>query len=75
MTEVYRSNLWSFLIHKKQSNKDLDFFTRNAQQDKRARQIQDKIIEERKIQMNAVSIEILHEIIKEAQQRAERENG
>jgi hypothetical protein len=57
------------------SNKDLDFFTRNAQQDKRARQIQDQIIEERKIQMNAVSIEILHEIIKEAQQRAERENN
>jgi hypothetical protein len=57
------------------SNKDLDFFTRNAQQDKRARQIQDRIIEERKIQMNNVSIEILHEIIKEAQQRAERENG
>ena len=57
------------------SNNDLDFFTRNAQQDKRARQIQDRIIEERKIQMNAVSIEILHEIIKEAQQRAERENG
>ena len=54
---------------------DLDFFTRNAKQDKRARQIQDKIIEERKIQMNNVSIEILHEIIKEAQQRAERENG
>ena len=57
------------------NNNDLDFFTRNAQQDKRARQIQDQIIEERKIQMNAVSIEILHEIIKEAQQRAERENG
>ena len=57
------------------SNKDLDFFTRNAQQDKRARQIQDRIIEERKIQMNNVSVEILHEIIKEAQQRAERENG
>ena len=57
------------------SNKDLDFFTRNAQQDKRARQIQDRIIAERKIQMNKVSIEILHEIIKEAQQRAERENG
>jgi hypothetical protein len=57
------------------NNNDLDFFTRNAQQDKRARQIQDRIIEERKIQMNAVSIEILHEIIKEAQQRAERENG
>jgi hypothetical protein len=57
------------------SNKDLDFFTRNAQQDKRARQIQDRIIEEKKIQMNNVSIEILHEIIKEAQQRAERENG
>jgi hypothetical protein len=57
------------------NNKDLDFFTRNAQQDKRARQIQDRIIEERKIQMNKVSIEILHEIIKEAQQRAERENG
>ena len=54
---------------------DLDFFTRNAQQDKRARQIQDQIIAERKIQMNNVSIEILHEIIKEAQQRAERENG
>ena len=57
------------------SNNDLDFFTRNAQQDKRARQIQDRIIAERKIQMNNVSIEILHEIIKEAQQRAERENG
>ena len=57
------------------SNKDLDFFTRNAQQDKRSRQIQDRIIAERKIQMNNVSIEILHEIIKEAQQRAERENG
>jgi hypothetical protein len=56
-------------------NKDLDFFTRNAQQDKRARQIQDRIIEERKIRMNDISIEILHEIIKEAQQRAERENG
>jgi hypothetical protein len=57
------------------SNKDLDFFTRNAQQDKRARQIQDRIIAERKIQMNNVSIEILHEIIREAQTRAERENG
>jgi hypothetical protein len=57
------------------SNKDLDFFTRNAKQDKRAREIQDQIIAERKIQMNAVSIEILHEIIKEAQQRAERENA
>ena len=57
------------------NNKDLDFFTRNAQQDKRARQIQDRIIAERKIEMNKISIEILHEIIKEAQQRAERENG
>ena len=57
------------------NNNDLDFFTRNAQQDKRARQIQDKIIAERKIEMNKISIEILHEIIKEAQQRAERENG
>ena len=57
------------------NNNDLDFFTRNAQQDKRARQIQDRIIEERKIEMNKISIEILHEIIKEAQQRAERENG
>jgi hypothetical protein len=57
------------------NNNDLDFFTRNAQQDKRARQIQDRIIEERKIRMNDISIEILHEIIKEAQQRAERENG
>jgi hypothetical protein len=57
------------------NNNDLDFFTRNAQQDKRARQIQDRIIEERKIEMNNISIEILHEIIKEAQQRAERENG
>jgi len=57
------------------NNNDLDFFTRNAQQDKRARQIQDRIIAERKIKMNNVSIEILHEIIKEAQQRAERENG
>ena len=57
------------------NNKDLDFFTRNAQQDKRARQIQDQIIEERKIRMYEVAIEILHEIIKESQQRAERENG
>jgi hypothetical protein len=52
---------------------DLEFFTRNAQKDKRARQIQDQIIAERKIHMNDVTIEILHEIIKEAQQRAERE--
>jgi hypothetical protein len=57
------------------NNNDLDFFTRNAQQDKRARLIQDRIIEERKIEMNKISIEILHEIIKEAQHRAERENG
>jgi hypothetical protein len=54
---------------------DYEFFTRNAQKDKRARQIQDQIIEERKIKMNEVAIEILHEIIKESQQRAERENG
>ena len=57
------------------NDSDLEFFTKNAQRDKRARKIQDQIIAERKIQMNAVSIEILHEIIKEAQQRAERENG
>ena len=57
------------------NNNDLDFFTRNAKQDKRAREIQDRIIAERKIEMNKISIEILHEIIKEAQQRAERENG
>ena len=56
-------------------NNDLDFFTRNAQKDKRARQIQDQIIEERKIRMNDVTIEILHEIIREAEQRAEQENG
>jgi len=54
---------------------DLEFFTRNAQKDKRARQIQDQLIAERKIRMNDVTIEILHEIIKEAQQRAERENA
>jgi hypothetical protein len=54
---------------------DLEFFTRNAQKDKRARQIQDQIIAERKIHMNEVTIEILHEIIKEAEQRAERENA
>jgi len=53
---------------------DLDFFTRNAQKDKRARQIQDQLIAERKIRMNDVTIEILHEIIKEAQQKAEQEN-
>lgn len=57
------------------SQEDLTFFTRNAQQDKRARQIQDQIIAERKIKMNEVTIEILHEIIREAQQKAERENG
>ena len=54
---------------------DLEFFTRNAQRDKRARQIQDKIIAERKIEMDQISIEILHEIIKEAQQRASEENA
>lgn len=54
---------------------DLEFFTRNAQRDKRARQIQDQIIAERKIQMDKISIEILHEIIKEAQQRAQQENA
>jgi hypothetical protein len=54
---------------------DLEFFTRNAQKDKRARQIQDEIIAERKIRMNDVTIEILHEIIREAQQRAEKENA
>jgi hypothetical protein len=57
------------------TQKDLEFFTRNAQQDKRARQIQDQIIAERKIKMNEIAVEILHEIIKEAQQRAERQNG
>ena len=55
--------------------KKLEFFTRNAQRDKRARQIQDQIIAERKIQMDKVSIEILHEIIKEAEQRAREENA
>jgi len=54
---------------------NLEFFTKRAQLDKRARQIQTKIIEERKIHMNEVTIDILHEIIREAQQRAERENG
>ena len=54
---------------------DLEFFTRNAQKDKRARQIQDQIIAERKIQMDKISIEILHEIIKEAQQKASEENA
>ena len=54
---------------------DLEFFTRNAQRDKRARQIQDQIIAERKIEMDKISIEILHEIIKEAQQRAREENA
>jgi uncharacterized protein YeeX (DUF496 family) len=54
---------------------DLEFFTKNAKKNKRARQIQDEIIAERKIRMNNVAIEILHEIIREAEQRAERENG
>jgi hypothetical protein len=54
---------------------NLEFFTKRAQLDKRARQIQTEIIEERKIHMNEVTIDILHEIIREAQQRAERENG
>ena len=54
---------------------NLEFFTKRAQLDKRARQIQTEIIEERKIHMNEVTVEILHEIIREAQQRAERENG
>ena len=53
---------------------DLDFFTRIAQQDKKARKIQDQIIAERKIKMNEISIEILHGIIKEAQKKAEKEN-
>ena len=54
---------------------DLEFFTKNAQRDKRARKIQDQIIAERKIQMDKISIEVLHEIIREAQQRAERETA
>ena len=54
---------------------DLEFFTRNAQRDKRARQIQDQLIAEKKIEMDKVSIEILHEIIKEAEQRAREENA
>jgi len=54
---------------------NLEFFTKRAQLDKRARQIQTEILEERKILMNEVTVEILHEIIREAQQRAERENG
>jgi hypothetical protein len=57
------------------NDNDLEFFTKRARLDKRARQIQTQIIEERKIRMNEVTIEILHEIIREAQQRAERENG
>ena len=57
------------------TQKDLEFFTRNAKQDKKAREIQDQIIAERKIKMNEISIEILHKIIREAQTRAERENG
>jgi hypothetical protein len=56
-------------------DKDLEFFTRNAQKDKRARQIQDQIIAERKIHMNEVTIELLHEIIKEAEQKAKQENA
>lgn len=58
---------------KEESSKDLDFFTRNAKQDKRAREIQNEIITERKIKMNEISIETLHGIIKEAQRRAKRE--
>lgn len=54
---------------------DLEFFTKNAQRDKRARQIQNQIIAERKIQMDKISIEILHEIIKEAEQRAREDNA
>ena len=54
---------------------DLEFFTKNAKRDKRARQIQDQIIAERKVQMDKISIEILHEIIKEAEQRAREENA
>jgi len=54
---------------------DLEFFTKNAQRDKRARQIQDQIIAERKIQLDKISIEILHEIIKEAEQRAKEDNA
>jgi hypothetical protein len=56
------------------SNKDLDFFTRNAQKDKRARQIQDQIMKERNIDIKTIPIEKFHEIIKEAEQRAEREH-
>jgi len=54
---------------------DLEFFTRNAKKDKRARQIQDQIMAEKKIQMDKVSIEILQEIIKEAQQRVREDNA
>jgi len=53
--------------------KDFAFFTRNAQKNKRARQIQDRIIRERNINIKTIPIEKFHEIIKEAEQRAERE--
>jgi len=57
------------------SNKDLDFFTRNAQKDKRARQIQEQLLKERNIDIKNVTIETLHEIIREAEQKAQQENG
>jgi hypothetical protein len=57
------------------SNKDLDFFTRNAQKDKRARQIQEQLLKERNIDIKNIAIETLHEIIREAEQKAQRENG
>ena len=57
------------------SNKDLDFFTRNAQKDKRARQIQEQLLKERNHDIKNIAIETLHEIIREAEQKAQRENG
>jgi len=57
------------------SDKDFAFFTKNAQKDKRARQIQDQIIRERNIDIKNVSVEMFHEIIREAEQKANKENG
>jgi hypothetical protein len=57
------------------NDKDFSFFTKNAQKDKRARQIQDQIIQERNIDMKNVSVDVLHEIIREAEQKANKENG
>jgi len=52
-----------------------DYFTRQSKRHKRQMEIQDQLMAELGIDMNTVSIEQLHDIIKRAQAQALQEFG